>query len=358
MGRDAGVFSACVYVPFDLRWLVRQALQRVKPRALVLEALEIWPNLLLEAQAAGVPVLLVNGRLSARSLRAYERFAALFRPIFRQLAFVSAVDEVHAARFASAGVPPARITVNVSSKHAVLPPSSGGRRPRHPRLVFGSVHPVEARLIVPVLPDLLARLPALEIVIVPRRMSFVPQLVRDLRARGLKPTLASAAAGQGPAGQGPGGQGPAGQGRVVVHDRFGGLRDEYGRSSLAFIGGSLVAHGGHNVVEAAACGLPVLVGPHVENCRREVERLQRGGAAWVVHTATELARHVEALVVDVERLERAGLAARREALKLSNGAQRLAPMLLAACGKTRFEGGLRHSGSHGGRRTDGAVVAQ
>ncbi|MCA9668816.1 MAG: hypothetical protein KC503_24650 [Myxococcales bacterium] len=252
-------------LPIDWSPLCRRAIRRVAPRALILECLELWPALVGAAQRRDVPVVIVNGRLSERSLARYARLPSLFRPRFAALAQVNAIDGQHAERFARAGVPAERVAVVGSSKHGDMP-SGGSFVSSRARVVFGSVH-AEELSVLDALPGLFARWPALEVEVAPR-------YARDVAAarRRIDKLPLDAAQRQ----------------RVVLRDQMGGLAQAYGGAALAFVGGSIAPRGGHNVVEPASRGAHVVVGPHTEACANEVAALCRAGVLSRISDASEL----------------------------------------------------------------------
>jgi 3-deoxy-D-manno-octulosonic-acid transferase len=280
-----GDAATILRAPLDLAGPVRAVLRRLRPRLVVLECLEIWPRLVATCAAEAIPVAVVNGRLSARSLRRYRSARWLFEPCFASLRMVTALTEADAERFAAAGTPRDRIAVLPSSKHGELGP--GRVAPSRCKLVLGSVHPAEEEILLPAVRRLLEALPEVEVVIAPRQVHWAPSTRRRLTRLGV----------------------PAS--RVRVLDRIGLLAEEYIDARLAFVGGSLIDHGGHNLVEPAARGTPVLFGPHVEHCAGEARRLIDAGAGWMVEDAAAFLARAEQLLSD-DGLHGAASAASRE----------------------------------------------
>lgn len=319
--------------PLDLRWLCGRVLDRVRPRLVVAECLELWPGWLAACSARGIPCVIVNGRLSPRSLRWYRRFAWIFRPRLAELRLVVALTHGDAKRFAAAGVPVDRIRVNSSSKHARCvqtrgrsrPSSHPGAAPEGPRLVLGSVHLAEVVQLVPALEALLRRWPSLLIELAPRYLEDLPRLRRRLRQHGL-PYRGRAQRQRGRDDPGA---------RIVLVDAMGVLAQTYAGALAAFVGGSLVPRGGHNLVEPAAQGVPVLHGPYVAHAEAEAALLAEHGASFVVRSGRQLAQTIDALLGDPPRARQAGEAALRVAHELQRGAERvrmlLAPLLDPEC---------------------------
>jgi 3-deoxy-D-manno-octulosonic-acid transferase len=275
-----------IRAPLDLAGPVRATLDRLAPRALVLECLEMWPRLVCACHRRGIPVVVVNGRLSPRSLSLYRRARWLFEPCFRGLSRVVASSEEHARRFVLAGAPAERVTIATSTKYCDLQIRDLHRRAPRRRIVLGSLHDGEEQRLLPRIPPLLQQEPAAEVVVVPRyphRAAATRRRLARLGIRAGSATEADPAAGD--------------IGRVLVVDGMGQLARLYHNARAAFIGGSLVPHGGHNPVEAAACGCPVLIGPSTYNCSQEVKLLLdcgggievSDGDAWL-HQTLQLLR--------------------------------------------------------------------
>jgi 3-deoxy-D-manno-octulosonic-acid transferase len=311
MADEALIFSA----PLDLGWSVGATLYRLQPRCLVLECLEIWPALVSACHRRGIPVAVVNGRLSRSSLRAYRRLRWLFEPCFRSLALVTALTGRDAERFERAGVPGQRISVWSSSKHAALLPGP----PRQPsqKLVLGSVHRDEERILLPWVARLLRETPDLSVVLAPRYPHRAAAVKQRLEGLGLRAELDSAAA--------------AGA-RVLVLDRMGTLAEQYADARVAFVGGSLVDRGGHNLLEPAARGVPVLVGPHTHHWRQESGRLLAEGGAAVVTDGQAFYGQARQVLLNHQVHAERSRAARQVALRMAASADGIAGQLLRLMG--------------------------
>ena len=306
--------------PTDLGPAVTLALGRVSPRALVLECLEIWPWLVSACLARGVPVVLVNGRLSPRSLAGFARARWLFHPCLRRLSLVTALTEADAGRFIQAGVHRDRVRVLPSSKHARRGPDleHAPVAPGGFRLVLGSVHAGEEELLLPWLVKLRDQVPGLELLVAPRYPHRAGQVARRLAAAGLEPSLLSRE-----------------RGPVCVVDRMGELAGCYPGADLAFIGGSLVERGGHNVMEPASAGVPVCLGPSHGNILDEVSRLTAVGACEVIPDGEALLAAVLRQRQEPGRGEAAGRAAREVARELRRGGEAVAEALFSVIAGAR-----------------------
>lgn len=315
--RDVVVFRA----PIDLAGPVRSVLDRIRPRMLVLECLEIWPRLVSECQRRGIRVAVIDGRISAHSLRLFRVARRLFEPCFRSLSFVAALTEQDASRFVEAGAPASRVEVRPSCKYGALtvnPP----RSPVKQKVVLGSLHREEERILIPGLCRLLAECPDLEIVIAPRYPHRAARIQRQLRCLGTPASLSSErrsdASGQ---------IGPTGEAGVRILDQVGQLAGEYCGARVAFVGGSLIPRGGHNLVEPAAAGCPVLVGPHTGNCREEARLLVDAGAAMIIRDDVDFCQRTLALLSRIDLFDSCRTAGLRAAERLALASNEVADQL-------------------------------
>jgi 3-deoxy-D-manno-octulosonic-acid transferase len=316
IGGAARVFAA----PFDLGGGVRRFLRRMRPRLLVLECLEMWPRLVSSCQAAGVPVAVVNGRLSGRSLTRYRWLPSLFGPCFSSLDLVTALSSSHRDRFAAAGTPPHRIAVESSSKHGALLPLVALTPPApRRRVVLGSLHSEEENLLIPQVRRLWREVPGLEVVIAPRYPHRARALRRALSRVGLPSHVSSLAEGSAPE-------------SIEVVDRMGELAQKYRGAAAAFVGGSLAPRGGHNVLEPAAWGVPVLFGPYTAHCEAEADALVRAGGGAVVLDGDTFCHQAHEMLFDGEHRREAGSAARDVARCFSGAAARIASRLMLLAG--------------------------
>ena len=262
--------------PVDLPFACHSFLRRVRPRAVVLMELEIWPNFLRACSRLELPVAIVNGRITERSMSGYRRVQRLL-PQFDRIALYGVQNERYANRFRQLAVPRMRIQVTGNLKFDNLPafdPEQGAPQPwscwvgDRVAMVLGSTHePEELDLLFEA-----SRRPEFDAVlflVVPRHPKRAPRLLRDLRGAVTgRPVLLRS--------QQPDSE-PLPAGAILVVDSFGELEAAYRCCRLAFVGGSLIPHGGQNVLEPAALGKPVLVGPYTDNFIDEVELLEAGG---------------------------------------------------------------------------------
>jgi 3-deoxy-D-manno-octulosonic-acid transferase len=282
LARDRFGAARCFYFPIDLPWVVRGAFRALGPRVLVLAESELWPNVLAECADRRMPVVVVNARVSDRSLPRYERLRRWWRPFLEMLTLVLAQSAEDARRFVAIGVPEDRVRVGGNLKYDVRPPRSTGLveqlRAQLPIgakvLVAGSTLEDEERVLLEAWPAICARTQNALMVLAPRhpeRFARVAALARERKA-----LLVERSSWRGE---------PLAAGSVFLLDSIGELGSVYGLASLAFVGGSLVPAGGHNPLEPARFAVPVLMGPHSENFRDAVELLRGVDALRVVERA-------------------------------------------------------------------------
>ena len=303
------------YLPYDLPHVLRRFLGRIQPRILVVMETELWPNLFAACRARDIPVLVVNARLSERSFRGYRKILPLIRPVLRTT-LVLAQTEDDAARFRGLGAPRERVVVagnlkfdqgvadGVPDEGRVLREQLGSSR----RIwIAASTHTGEDTPILQAHRRLLAQQPDALLIIVPRhpeRFDEVASLVASMGfsfQRRSKESEADKSI------------------EVFVGDTLGEMMIFYAASDIAFVGGSLVETGGHNPLEPAALGLPVITGPHWFNFSGIYPELLASGAARQVSDSDELAATLVEWFED-EELRRGAGAAGQQVVVRNRGA--------------------------------------
>ncbi len=291
----------CVfYLPFDFTWAVRRAVRRLHPAALVLAELELWPNVISAAQSVGAKVVVVNGRLSDRSFRGYRRLGGLVRHLVGKLDLVAAQNALYAQRFVELGVPESRVYVTGSLKFDGAQTDRGNSHTVRLRglakfassdVVFlaGSTQHPEEQLALETYEALCADFPQLRLVIVPRHPERFQEVAQLLAASGLHWERRSHwdATGGDPAA------------RVLLVDQVGELAAWWGTATIAYVGGSMGARQGQNMIEPAAYGCAVSFGPMTRNFRDVVSALLAEEAATVVADGKELTAFVRRCLADV-----------------------------------------------------------
>lgn len=273
--------------PLDGFGCCGRALARVRPAALVLVETELWPALLRAARRQGVPVVVVSGRLSERSLGRYRRLGPLFRSATQAIGGVAARTLRDAERFAALGIPAARIAVTgdlkleVADPEGRLDPALDRALGESPLFVAASTHAGEESVVFDAVAALAADGHDVVSVVAPRHPRRADGAIARARERGLTARLRSGLELEKSPTLSPG--------EVLILDSVGELPSLFHRARAAFVGGSLVPRGGHNLVESARAGCPVVYGPHVENVVETAELLEACGAAQRVDGARGLA---------------------------------------------------------------------
>jgi len=294
---------AHVYAPYDLPGAVKRFFLRVRPHLAIVMETELWPNLFHACHKDGVPLLLVNARLSAKSLAGYLRVRPLAAQTLGYTSAIAAQGETDAARFMRLGAPHERITVTGNLKFEQrIPPSLRERAEvvrrdwgtGRPVWVAASTHEGEDELLLDVFQQLRRRFADCLLVLVPRHPERFDTVARLCRQRGLEIVLRSenrpcVAATQ-----------------VFIGDSMGELPLFLAAADVAFVGGSLVPHGGHNLLEPAALGVPVVTGPHVFNFTEICELLLEAGACEKVNNTGELAATLNRWLEDANERHRVG----------------------------------------------------
>jgi 3-deoxy-D-manno-octulosonic-acid transferase len=293
------------YLPFDLPGAVRRFFERVQPRLAVIFETELWPNLYRECGRRRVPLVLASARLSARSVDRYRRLGALLRDTLAHTAVVAAQGQADAARFSALGADPAGMHVTGNLKFDFEPPPDTRARgaqlrrryaPDRPLWVAGSTHGGgEEQAVLEAQRRQRAAEGRALLVLAPRHPPRFAEVAQWLTQAGVSFERRSHATDAG-----------AADCEVLLLDSLGELLDFYAAADVAFVGGSLVPVGGHNLLEPAALGVPILTGPHTFNGAEIANLLIARGAAEVVHDGAQLATRLAALLADPQARERMG----------------------------------------------------
>ncbi len=307
------------YLPYDLPGAVGRFLDDVRPRLGLLMETELWPNLVAGCVVRDVPLVLANARLSAGSAAGYRRIGGLVRPLLGGLAAIAAQGEADAQRFVALGADPARVTVTGSIKFdlaiddatraagGALRETLGAARPCW---IAASTHDGEDAQLLAAHARVRERFPGTVLLLVPRHPERFARVAALCEARGFAVARRSRDA-------------PGGGADVYLGDTMGELLLLYAAADVAFVGGSLVPTGGHNPLEPAALGLPVVTGPHLHNFARIADLLEQAGALRRVHDAEALAGRVVELLESPELAQAAGTAGREVVARNRGALERL-----------------------------------
>lgn len=292
------------FLPFDFSWAMRASMRTIRPAAIILAELEIWPNLVSVACEQSIGVGVINARLGEKSFAGYQRFSRFLRPTFSSLDLVATQTEAYAERFVQLGCPASRVHVTGSLKfdNAVSNRQNdqtedlvrlAGLQPDDVVLVAGSTQLEEDLIVIEVLAQLYDEFENLKVVLVPRHPDRCPALLRELDKRNLSYAVRSE-------------MDSITNRRLIVVDVIGELAGWWGRADMGYVGGSMGAREGQNMIEPAALGVPVCFGPRTKNFKDAVEQLLAADAARVVHNQTDLTQFVRQRFENGEAMIRLG----------------------------------------------------
>jgi len=311
--RLAGVAEHC-YAPLDFPWVVSRFIERLQPRLYLFVETELWPNLLWRLRRRGVPTVLINGRLSTRSFtrQQWAPVRSFYRTMLQALSLCLMQSDRDVDRIVALGAEASRVrrTGNIKFDQPIPAVTEGGTtrdflglQEKEQLFVAGSTHPGEEEMLVECYRALVARCPSAVLLLAPRHIERAESVEAMIRAQGLvvqrRSTIGQAGAVQS--------SGP----RVVVLDSRGELAAVYREAVVAFVGGTLVPIGGHNLLEPAQWAKPVLFGRYTDHCAEIADLLiQAGGGRQVLQTE-ELAQQVVTLFSNEHERERMGRSARQ-----------------------------------------------
>lgn len=303
------------YIPLDFTWVVRKFFNRLQPRLLVLSESEFWPNLLREARKKTRGVLLVNGRISDQSFKRYRRFKFCIQKLLKNIDFFMVQTLQDKERLEKLGLNSKKIRITGNLKAEVNFSSPGKKEvfslkkelhiPQSKKIILaGSTREGEEEKLIKAFGRALKKRKDLLLIIAPRhlqRVEEVERIVRKFSLRGVKRTEGVSHS----------------QWEIMILDTLGELASFYAFCDVAFVGGSLVPWGGHNLLEPAFYQKPVFFGPHMENFSFLAEKFVQSGAAQIVSTPEELEEMF--LMKNPEHLEKMGTQA-KETLDSLQGA--------------------------------------
>jgi len=301
--RLLGDVASHVYFPYDIPFALNRFFERFRPAFLIILETELWPNTIEFCVQRAVPILLANARLSEHSLRSYSRARALSREIVRSIDFIAAQTLADRDRFISLGADPTGIDVIGSLKFDLHVPASMRERAellRHdlginrPIFMAGSTRIGEERIVLRAFAQIRNEMPGALLIIAPRhpeRFEEVAELCREFKFLFVRHSHRISRTPEVD---------------VYLVDTIGELPQFYAASDVAFVGGSLLPFGGHNVLEPASMGTPVLVGPHTYNFSEICQLLEQAGALRVATDDRSLAEFVLSWLADSNGRDKAG----------------------------------------------------
>ncbi len=302
-----------VYFPFDLSFLIRRYFRRLRPTLIVIVESEYWPNFILSAHRHEIPVAILNGKMSQKSFRKYRWFW-LSSAVLQRVSLLAVQTEEHARRLRRLGAPVSRVHVTGNMKYDLTAPALETDRASLRRelglgesdlvVIGGSVHRGEDEALVAAFVELRQRYPQLRLILVPRYPQEATEVGRVIAEAGLTPAYKTALAATA----------PTAAEAVLVVDTVGDLKSMYAVSDIAYVGGSLhyrgANKGGHNLMEPAILGVPVVFGPYNFSFKDTVEDLLAAGAGVKVAGTGDLIEALDRLAGHPEQRRAMGRRAR------------------------------------------------
>lgn len=310
-----------IYYPLDFSWAVRRALDRIRPTAIGLVELELWPNFLFAAAERNIPVMLINGRISERSFRGYLRIRPIVASMLQTIRRLLVQNEVYGERLKQLGAPASRVSVTGSIKFDGAQSDRNnpktadlrqilGLRDGERVFIAGSTQEPEEQYALDAWLALRPKYPNLRLILVPRHKERFEEVARIVEEQYRLPLLRrSRVTGKSAASPAPDVT------PVILLDTLGELSACWGLADFAFVGGSLTGRGGQNMIEPAGYGAAVMFGPNTWNFKDVVDLLLGRQAAIVVRSAEELTARLEELLARPEQA--AALGRRAKALVTS-----------------------------------------
>jgi 3-deoxy-D-manno-octulosonic-acid transferase len=293
--RELGDKVLHAYIPIDLGGAVRRFLNRLQPSIIIVMETEIWPNLYLQAQALNIPLVMANARLSGTSVQRFKHIPGFVEKVLQSVTWIGAQSADDADRLNQCGARPQAIEITGNLKFdlsisASLTEQGAALRTRlnsnRPVVVAGSTHEADENVVIPAFVELLGSLPEALLILVPRypeRFSRAKQLAQ---AAGLQTEMRSQS------------EICSEQTKCFVIDSIGELMTYYACADVAFVGGSMGEQGGHNALEPAALGKPVLMGPNMDNASEIASQLVQCNAARTVTNQQEFREVAETILTD------------------------------------------------------------
>jgi len=295
------------YIPLDLTGAVARFLNRLQPRVIIVMETEVWPNLFLQAQRLNTPLLMASARLSERSARRFKRAPGLVGATLQAATWIGAQSSADLNRFVECGARPQQATITGNLKFdlnvaASLEEQGVALRsqwnPLRPVVIVGSTHEADEAVVIPAFVALLKTFPDALLIVAPRHPERFGRVIQQVKAAGLHTALRSEGAAC------------TEQTQCFVIDTLGELMTYYACADIAYVGGSMGEQGGHNALEPAALGKPVLFGPNMNNAKEISAQLLGCNAAWCVNNQAEFQQAVEKILLDSNRRDNMGQAGR------------------------------------------------
>lgn len=274
------------YLPYDFPLFLKLFLNKKRPAKLLINEMELWPNLCHQCWRLNIPIFIINGRMSKKSTKIYQKFPSLFYPMFEKITAVCAQDQRDYLNYLTLGVDPDKLTLThnikfdltISDYDLALCRSIKTDFTLDQRLIIvaGSTHEPEEQILLDAYLSLVKVYPTLLLIIVPRHPQRFTKVYQLLQKQNIETVLMSEATSCQPSTQ------------VLLCDQMGKLRSIYALADISFVGGSIADKGGHNALEPAAVGVPILMGDSIYNNPAICQALADSGALLTVIDAHEI----------------------------------------------------------------------
>ena len=300
------------YFPLDFSCVTSRVIKKIRPSVILLMELEVWPNFIRAAEKEGAKILILNYRISEKAFKLQKRFWVFMRKSYERIAHICVQTEQYGSRLRELGVEAEKIQITGSMKYDSVRTEIEQSRTRQLKddlgvkeeekiLLGASTHRSEEVALLDVFAGLKKDFPALRLIIVPRHAERFEEVAALLDSRGVnyirKSRINKDARVEGDA--------------IIFGDTMGELTDMTSLSDIVFVGGSLIPHGGQNMLEAAGFAKVVLFGPHIFNFQETVDLLLEEDAAVMVHSVEELEAKISGLLKDAEKAAQMGQRAQR-----------------------------------------------
>lgn len=332
MAKNLGIGTVS-YTPLDFSFIVRKFIKKVNPKIFIFAETEIWPNLIAELHKKNIPMFMVGGRISPRSFKGYKRIKFLIRPILRKINLFCMQTKDDAKRIISLGAKEDSVKVMGNMKFDVAEPDINSQefarkqdflkhkidlRKGDLLLVAASTHNPEEKIIIGIYKELKKEFPNLKLLIAPRHIERAKEIKQIFTEQGIKVCLYS--------------ENVKSQDLVsenIIIDIMGELKCAYSLATVVFVGGSLIKHGGQNIIEPAFFSKLIIVGPHTFNFKDIVDTFLSGGALIQVKNQTKLRETLKILLRNHSRREALGGNAKKLVDSNSGVSEKIALMLEA-----------------------------
>lgn len=335
VARDKFPDVTVAYFPLDFSWAVRRAISRIQPTQIILVELELWPNFLKTAQRSGIPLSLINGRLSENSFRGYSKVRWLLSPVLQSFDLIAVQNKTYAQRFLKLGARAESVHVTGSAKFDRVNTDrrnastqqlgeAFGLGESEPVFIAGSTQDPEEKIALETWLELRNEFPELRLILVPRHKERFEETARLVESYGLPLLRRSVIDIEDAADNSTRDDDKP----VILLDTLGELSACWGLADFAYVGGSMGNRGGQNMIEPCAYGAAVCFGPNTRNFRDVVQTLLERQAARVVEDRSALTALLRAWLTDRHSATRQGIVAREFVLSQAGASQQAVNLLL------------------------------